>query len=688
MLAKLALGNVRKSLRDYTIYFITIAFGVCIFYTFNSIESQQVMINATESQQMALKLLGGFMDAFSVFISLVLCFLIVYANNFLIKRRKKEFGIYLILGMEKRSISWILVLETVLVGLAGLIFGIILGIVVSQGMTLVTAWMLNSEVTAYQFVFSQIATIKTVIYFGLTFLLTLIFNIITINKQQLIDLINSVRKNERFTPPHLIRSVLLFIGALGCIAVAYYLMSQGTLFNDQVISLAIIALIVLGTFVFFLSLSGFFLKLLQQCKGLYLRNLNMFILRQINSRIHTNYVSMAFVCLMISIAIAALSSGTAIAGAITAEQRDDSPFDATLSIQRTIAKGTDELAVYAPLDIPRALQSQGIDLDSLGVSWVALPLYKGPAELNIQLPDGYVSDLVPNIIRLSDYNAAAALRGEKPLTLSDGRFVLRANQPEGVWKDALVKYLEGNPTIDIGGSRLSTSLELFNTTIIETLATRTTALDVIVSDAVVDAAVQNGSILPVHRTIVDIDYGTQTKESTVVDDALAQLVNGRSIVSADGVELGFILETKNNVMQTGSSATTIISYIALYLGMVFLIAAAALLAIAQLSETSDNVSRYRLLCKIGTEERMLRHALFCQIAIYFGAPLLLACAHAFVGILALNSTLSTMKGMDLLGSSLFAALVMVIIYGGYFLATYLGSRSILDREAIRQIAVD
>ena len=102
MYFKLASKNLKKSIKDYTIYFLTLVFGICIFYTFNSIESQRVMMDLSEIQAGAFQIIDVFMSVASVFISFILGFLIVYANNYLIKRRKKEFGIYMTLGMENR----------------------------------------------------------------------------------------------------------------------------------------------------------------------------------------------------------------------------------------------------------------------------------------------------------------------------------------------------------------------------------------------------------------------------------------------------------------------------------------------------------------------------------------------------------------------------------------------------------
>ncbi|MDR3136250.1 MAG: FtsX-like permease family protein [Coriobacteriales bacterium] len=767
-ISKLALGNVRKSLRDYTVYFLTIAFGVCIFYVFNSIESQQVMMDVTPSQQVALRLLGSFMDVFSILISVVLCLLIIYANGFLIRRRKKEFGVYLLLGMEKGLISRILVLETVLVGLVGLVAGLILGVGMSQIMTIVTAQLLNSAISGYQFIFSASAVLKTALYFGLSFVLILIFNVITINRQRLINLLTDARKNERFKVLKPGRSLFLFGLATVALICAYILMLQGHLFNNHLVFAVIVALVVVGTFLFFFALAGLFLRLFQQRRAFYLRNLNSFVARQLSSKLNTTYVSMSFVCLMLALAIATLASGVGVAAVLSEEQQRNAPYDATISIER---HEDDELVPYAALDVLQSLHFAGIDLESLAANWSVVPVFQSPFILlatgegireeaedfekttglgdatnttglgDATAPAGTdsqtantsaVADHAPaadtsadtdhssvaasaaddadtsavddaddpellvepqrlasGLIRISDFNQAMAQQGQKPLELGSGQFALHVDLPDRALEQNLLDYLRGTPSLSFAAGILRSEPALLRTEPIATIATRGTQVDIIVPDVYVRKA--DGSLPPVLKTLVNLTYGSQTVAPTKASntDALLQdLFASLTVTSEDGTVVGFAVETKSDIVQVAYSAAMIVSYIALYLGMVFLITSAALLAITQLSETSDNISRYRLLRKLGVEARMLRGALFSQIALYFLAPLLLALAHATVGIMMLSQLTSSLKNIDIFSSSTVAAVVIIVLYGGYFLATYGGSRSILNREAINRRALN
>lgn len=284
MYFKLAIKNVRKSVKDFTIYFLTLAFGVCLFYVFNSIESQQSMLDISESQHELLEIMTQTLGYVSVFITFVLGFLIIYANNFLIRRRKKELGLYMTLGMDRSKISRILIAETFLIGVVALAVGLLVGVFAAQGLSVVTARMFNVSIKRFEFVFSPDALWKSVLYFGIIFLVVMIFNTITVSRYQLIDLLYGGRRNETPRIKKLWVSMALFLLSAACLAAAYvWIMTVGFVgLNGYIILLGC-----MGTLLFFVSLSGFLLRLVKTCKGIYYKGLNMFVLRQINSKITT-----------------------------------------------------------------------------------------------------------------------------------------------------------------------------------------------------------------------------------------------------------------------------------------------------------------------------------------------------------------------------------------------------------------
>jgi putative ABC transport system permease protein len=173
------------------------------------------------------------------------------------------------------------------------------------------------------------------------------------------------------------------------------------------------------------------------------------------------------------------------------------------------------------------------------------------------------------------------------------------------------------------------------------------------------------------ETILNLNYKAGVKDSEFV-----------SALKAATAYAYDALTTKADVYQSAGGYKLMISYLALYIGLVFLIAAAAVLALQQLSESSDNAERYGLLRKLGVEEKMVNHALFTQIALYFLLPLSLAIVHCIVGIDVANRVIRLMGAMDILSSIVMTVAIFLVVYGAYFLATYFGSKSMIRQKEI------
>ncbi|HBG3965891.1 TPA: FtsX-like permease family protein [Clostridioides difficile] len=196
MYSKIAIKNVRKSFKDYSIYFLTLTLVICIFYSFNSMESQKALMEMSTSKKPDLEMFKNMISYISVFVSAILCTLILYINNLLIKKRNKKLGIYMTLGMGKIEMSKILVFETIIVGIVSLVSGLILGLLVSQGLLILLLKLFEFNMSEYSLVISIPAIIKTIVYFGIIFLLVMIFNIYLISKYKMIDLLIVERKTE------------------------------------------------------------------------------------------------------------------------------------------------------------------------------------------------------------------------------------------------------------------------------------------------------------------------------------------------------------------------------------------------------------------------------------------------------------------------------------------------------------
>ena len=611
MFFKLARKNVTRSLKDYSVYFLTLTLGVSLFYVFNSLEGQWAMQMLAKSAHYMVESILIFMNIFSAFVSVVLACLVLYANTILMKRRKRELGTYFLLGLPAGRVSLLLVLETLLIGLMALAAGLVLGVLLAQGLGLLTIAMFSAYPAGEQFalVLSVKAIGKTVLYFGVIFLVVMILTGVSVSRAKLIDLMQGARKNEEMKERPLWTSVLTFLAGVALLVVAYaMLLIRGMLYIDPLFFL-MLALGTLGTLLFFRSLSGFLLRVVKGHKKLYYRGLNMFVLRQFNSRIHTTYLSMTVICLLLLLAIGVTACCVGLNDTIEQNTSSAAPYDVTIqnySGDTTVA------------DLPARLAESGFDPALLGEQHDFLFYYNDPAVTGIPADDAYA------VVLLSDYNALMALQGGQALT-GDG-LPLVTDQAIVTGYSGMNRYL-------------------------------------VAPDSWAEA-------LQVRRQVFCANY---RGDKQTAEDALAAACSSPAF--SDGLTLS--LDTRIGIYTENMGSKILVLFMGLYLGMVFLLTAAAVLALQQLSQAADNVPRYQILSRLGVPERMRDRSVLTQVALSFFLPLALAVVHSIVGMTAANAVISVVGQVDSVRSSLVTAGFLVLIYGAYFLATCFGARRIV-----------
>ncbi|MGX8851140.1 FtsX-like permease family protein [Amedibacillus sp. YH-ame10] len=679
MYFKLALKNVRKSFKDFLIYFLTLAFSVCLFYTFNSFQAQQAVMEMSQTQLEIIEMLTMLMTILSVFVAIVLAFLILYANNFLIKRRKKELGIYTLLGMPKRKISKILVYETFVIGLTSLVIGMLLGLLLSQILTAVSASLFDVTLN-YRFVFSPSATIVTLLAFGGIFLLTMLFNTFVLNRYKLIDLIHADRKNDELKIKKVWVSIIVFIISLVCLGGAYYF-SMKDAFTAFMNLLPIIIAGSVGTVLFFLSLAGFLLTVIKSSKKVYFKNLNCFILRQINSNINSNFISMSIVCIMLLLSIGALSTGLSLNSTINLALRNSTPYDITYTAFQynqyanekpvNMPDNTGELLANLPID--KSL----IKSEFLTKKYKSDVNFKDPAIMDC-LSDNYKSmiyeegDVSIPVFSLSSYNQELKARDYDTIKLSDNEVYLFSNSE--MLADGVQSILDAKPTIQLFGHDLKISNDDYMAIPIgTTTSVNTETLALVVKDEFIPEDTQ---VLNYYWSANHVDSISDAAFAEELRNALFQI--NESLPEEQFLQtIDFFYPTKDEVYINSKGLSVVFTYIGIYLGIVFMIASAVILALQQLSQASDNKKRYMILTKIGTDKRMMNRSILMQIAIYFMLPLLLALVHSYVGIHVVNVMVMSFGKTDIMMSSLTTAGVIIAIYGSYFLVTYMGYKNII-----------
>ena len=680
MYFKIALNNVRKSFKDYSIYFLTLTLGVCIFYAFNSIGDQKAFLEFGKRQAEYIKVLQRLISGISVFISCVLGGLILYANNFLVKKRKKELGIYMTLGMGKNKISKILTYETALVGIISLVVGLGVGIIVSQGISAFASKLFEVSLSNYKFLLSTDAILKTVLYFGIIFILVMIFNTFVISKYKLIDMLTAAKKNEDIKIKNPILTAIIFFISLGLLGVAYKLVIKVGLNPTDRMFLVSIVLGILGTLLLFFSLAGFVLYVLQRNKNVYLKGLNIFVLRQMNSKINTNFLSMTVICLMLFLTISTLATGLSFKNALEKGLENTTPFDAS--------------ATYY-IDEDSKIKTAEESIKELGfkfnpedkiVSYNEYKLEKTNLEslLNKNAEGKNIKDIVEamtykgtNAISISSYNDIRALSGEKSVSLANNEVLISSNL--GEVENTLKNIIKNNDKIEIDGKeyKIANNALIGEGKVIKEAFESTGMTNNFFTLIVPDNMVSN--LKPIANKI-NINFPKNSNE----EERVQKLFNEYRDGVVDSSKYGFVNGyTRARIYEDNNGMTNIVLFIGIYLGVIFLISSTAVLALQQLSEASDSIDRYKSLRRIGVSQKMINKSIFTQVSIYFGLPLVVALVHSVVAIKVVNGFLTMFNRPDIGVSSLVTALIMVIVYGGYFYATYTGYKSTV-KNALKQ----
>ncbi len=667
MYFKLALKNVKKSFKDYAVYFFTLIVGVSIFYMFNSIESQTLMLELTNTKHEMLETMSQVLSIISIFVAFILAFLIIYASGFLMKRRKKEFGIYMLLGMKKRKISRIILAETLLVGIISLIVGLVVGIGLSQLMSVVVANMFEANMTNFAFTFSSSALLKTCIYFAIIYLVIMIFNVISVNRCKLIDLINSKKKSEQVKLKNMTLCVIIFLIAVAMLGYAYYnvTINRDNLVKQEQVLMQIILGIV-STFLIFWSLSGMLLKIVMTMKKTYYKGINAFVTKQLSSKINTTVISTTIICLMLFVTICIFSTAMSLNDAMN-DKIAELP-----NVDIEINKNKDENGC----SIKEEFKQNNIDTEKYFKEIHSLDIYstnqvtqKDALGETIEevLEENPSMKLALNeeeqMIKISEYNEIAKLLGKETFELENDQYIVMSDQE--YMSRIRSRALKTNPILNINGKQYAPKYEEIKNISLEIDSDmKNTGIIVIPDNAVSE------DMKAINKVFANYNTDDKKEKLRIEDEVKKKLQNFGHTYSI----------TRQELADSSIGFGAMVVFLGLYLGIVFLISSGAIIALKELSESNDNKERYDVLRKIGCSEKVINRALFKQIGLFFLFPLLLAVIHSIPGISAASYMIENMGKGNMLNSIILTAGFIVLIYGGYFLISYFSSKRIISEK--------
>lgn len=675
-------------MHDYAVYFATLILGVAIFYVFNAMDSQTVMMDVSKSTQDIIKLMNTTMSAISVFVSFVLGFLIIYASNFLMKRRKKEFAVYMILGMGRRRIAGILLIETILIGALSLVIGVCVGVAASQGMSVVVANMFEADMTQFQFVFSEHAFVMTVIYFVIMYLVVMVFNTLAVSRTKLINLLNAHKKGEKHTAKNPVFCMIVFLVSAVVLGSAYYNVTANVknLTSEMDILMQIVKGII-TTFLIFWSLSGLLMFAASRNKKFYYKKLNCFTVKELASRINTTVFSGSIICLMLFITICVLSSATSIKKSINDNLKELVPMDLNLIMNADVDDRENFQEITSISEIMERTDTDASkfkDVTEFVTYWnrdnhfTFADTLGEYAEVYIKMlgdngwsnAEDYVRENAEEVMHISDYNRVAKAYGISQYTLAEDEYLIVANFESMV--EVRNEGLKRGTEISIGGKSYHPKYKTCRNGYIAMQSNHSNFGVVVLPDSA-----DLGDFEPYGAYyLANFDTDSDEEYKKLADQIDSEEFHAR--LNPENKSWAYVdVGSRTEIGANSIGLAAMIVFIGIYLGIIFMIASAAILALKELSEASDNREKYRVLRKIGVDEHVLHRSLFTQSAMFFGLPLVFACVHSIFGIQTCCYILETFGKSGLLWSILVTAALILAVYGVYFVITYFCSRRII-----------
>lgn len=663
MLGKLSFRNAKRQAKDYVIYFMTIVMAVALLFSFNSIAASGDIAELSSSMKSFSKAIMGI----NFVVVFVIVWLIHYTMQFMLEKRSKEFGTYQILGIEKRDIANMFMTENLMIGMIAFVVGTLVGTFMYQ---IFTSIIMNLFAQPYQIsiAFSWEAVQMTALCFFGIFVLVLLKVRRKIKKTKVNDLLYAEKKNEnnhiknaRGNRLLFMISVILLLGGLWVLNLDYSNPVKMTGKNTMIS----IVLWIIGIYMFYLSISSFIVKRYLESKTRKYKKNNLFLYRNLTSKINTmsatlGTIAMLFAFIMIGGNVALLMNGM-----LNNEIEMGYPFEIMVSsvdgdfskykeyIEKN-AKVTDRYE-YKLYNIPKTSMERALD----GTTF------------QDRYDMGY-----ENVLGLTDYNHLRKMLGYDIISLEEDEAIIQCMKTA---EKSFENYIQKNNKIEIVEKEITVKevygehfAQLFFNGYVYCIIVSDSLLEEI---AALDFHVQE--YYPDDYKFVAITEETTTEEfyqglsDYILYDEIENTaeVGGKEQTYKINIPLGNVL-TKGNRTSQVKSFYTMISFLAFYVALIFVMATATILAIQQLSDSEKYKYRYELLKKLGMDESEMNQTIFKQILFYFALPIFIPILLSIPAIFIVAQIFTVAVTIEEIWRNMALVIgIFIFVYGIYFIAT-------------------
>lgn len=644
--SKFALNNLVKNKRFILPYIFSAIFTIASFYILTSLSLGSNLDKLPQGISATKQVLSLGVIVIAIFSAIFL----FYTYSFLIKRRVREFGLYSVLGMTKKQIARILILETIFIGVLTLVFGLAFGLLFDKLMLLVLLKLFTAGVS-FGFVITPIAVFLTILLFGGIFFLLLIYTVIKISRLKIVALLKEENNGEREPKARLILAVL----GLGLTGYGYYLAQtiQNPIKAITMFFIAVLA-VIFGTYLIFMAVSITVLKLMKNNKTFYYKPKNFISVSGLLYRMKRNAVGLANICILSTMVLVTMGTTSALYAGSEEAYNTRFPRDIIVNGYRS----TEGKLTEIEKNVKKATQDAGVEAKDL-VSYNMLNVVGRLNGTEISYETGNVGSLdklrTVVVIELKDYNKVS----KEQKTLNTGETLL--------FIDKKGKYEANEITVQGVNLKIKEKLTDFPGTLGTAAANAFDTYYVVVKDNTDVKKIESALKKKLNMSdeegevynYVGFNISDKTKEAKVIE-------NFKQLEKEGNINIEGKAENETNFK--GFYASFL--FIGVFISMIFVVSQVVIMYYKQISEGYEDKGKFGIMRKVGLTDRQIKQSIRSQVLMIFFAPLAIATLHTVVAYPFIEKILKLFLATDN-NVFLIALAVTIAVFGVFYLIVYL-----------------
>lgn len=649
MLSKLAFRNVKRSIKDYIIYLITITISFSLIFALNLVSSSEAVIELSEGLDTFAYVLYGI----NAIVILVISYLINYTTKFMFQKRSKEFGMYMLLGIKKKKIAKMFLLENLLIGLIALVIAIFIGFIASQFMSMVIVSLLGLP----QAIFIELNLVSIgllVLYFAIIYILVLFRANRRMKKISIHELLYLEKQNEeKIMKKKKHRTFIFIISAILGILGLYIWnsqfqfdkMSNQTIPNYLALSMILIIISIYGVMI---SVADFILSLVLNNKKIKYSKDNLFVARCFSSKARTMGFTLGTLAMLITLTIFFLNVSSLNKGLYDYQINVEAPYDISVANKRE--------------NLPKFLEA--IKEDYTIENEYIYDIYSDKTASILSNESSYDYKSEDNrydpVIKLSDYNKLQELRNLDTITLNDDEYSIITDEAG----KAFISELDSAKEITMSNGVKLKQKELITEGYWVGLANSTYTI-IVPDNKINNLEIEDSNL------VVNTKEDTSTEFETKIEEKMENYI---SYINDDGKKIiqNYKVAVRGTLIEETNSMTTIVCSICLYMAFIFIASVGTILAIQSLTDSTKYKYRYDVLNRLGVKKEKIYKTIRKQLLVLFGLPIIYPIIISFCLITSINNIYKTLLENNYIYLSYYfgGLAVFLVIYIIYYIATY------------------